>query len=100
GRHLVANRLGGRRPQVARLLVAQVIGFASTSGDRIVRPRCELVLAAADCPGVTAAIGSDLKAEGRVRDDVDPWRGRRLTRTKDRHILGSVGGEGTKTVEE
>ena len=100
GRRVVADRQGRRAPQVASVVVAQIERLARTIGDRIVRPRGELVLAAVHGPGVAAAFGRHLKAEGGVGDDVDPGRRRRLARAEDRHIFPSVLGEAAEPVEE
>src|SRR5688572_1439025 len=68
----VADRLRGRRPKVATLLVPNKDRFARRIDDGIVRPRRQLVLAAVFAPGVTAALRRDLETKARIRDDVDP----------------------------
>ena len=84
---VVADRRGGRAPQVTGVVVAQIKHLARAIADGIVGPWSELVLAAVDRPGVAAAFGRHLKAEFRIGDDIDPGCRRCLTRPEDRHVF-------------
>ena len=68
----VADHGGEWREAAARRLVVDVDRFARPIGDRIVRPRRQLVVAAVAAPGEGRAFGRTVEAERRVRDDVDP----------------------------
>ena len=95
-----ANRQGGRRPQLAGLQVLQIDHLARGVGDRVVRPRGDLVLAAVFRPDMTAAFGRDLKTEARVGNHVDPggWGG--AAGLKDRHVLSPIQVKAARAVEE
>ena len=99
GRGFVANGQRGGAPQFAGVIITQIERFAWTVGNGIVRPRRELVFAAVDGPCVAASLSRRLKAEGRIGDDVDPWRGRRLARAKNRHIFLAALGKSAEPVE-
>ena len=98
--HLVADRQGSRAPQGTSVVVVHIERLPRTIGDRIVRPRGELVLAAVHGPGGAAAFSRHLKAESGIGDDVYPGGRRRLTRAKDRYIFPSVLSKAAETVEE
>ena len=96
----VADRLGGRRPELAGRLVADVdrLAGAGRSRDRSTRrsagsrgcsrPRCSR------CPRPRPGSRSP------VGDDVDPGRGRRRAAVEDGHVLGPVLVEAAEAVEE
>jgi hypothetical protein len=100
GRTLVADRVRGRAPQRAGVIVADIEGFAGTVRDGIIRPGRQLVFPAVDRPCVSAAIGSHLKAETRVGDHVDPRRRCRLTGPQNGNVLLAVIGKSAEPVEE
>src|SRR5688572_26040855 len=91
-----------RRPELARLLVAEKDGFTRRIADGIVSPRRQPVLVAVARPRVarTALRGDESKR--RVRDDVRPWAGREpagiLIDGDD--VLAPVVGEPTDAVEQ
>ena len=62
----LADRCRRRTPQFAAISVAHVKYFAGRIADRIVRPRRQLVLAAVDRPGVSAAFSRRLEAKTQV----------------------------------
>ena len=84
GRVRVADRRGRRAPHLAGLLIAQIQHLAGAIGDRIVRPGSDLMFPAVERPGEAAAIGRNLKTKLRIGDHIDPWRGGRLSRRRER----------------
>src|ERR1019366_2089893 len=74
GRVVATDRQCRWAPQVTRLLVTHIKCLSWAVADRVVGPRCELVLATVDRPGVATAFGRHLEAESRVGDDIDPGR--------------------------
>ena len=98
-RAAVVHGRRGRAPELAGLLVSQIDRFARAIGDRIVRPRRELVLATVHRPRVAAALRGDLEPESRIRNHVDPRRRCRLPRPEQRDVLAAVGGEAAQPVE-
>ncbi len=100
GRAILADRQGGRSPDVAALLIAQVDHLARRIGYRIVRPRRQLILLTVDRPGVAGTLDRDVEAEGRIGDDVDPGRRRRLPGVEDRHVFPSALGKTAEPIEE
>ncbi len=68
-------QLGCGRPEMVGGWLVQVQHFAARVGDGIVRPGCQLVLAAVLGPGVAGASLGDDAAEAFVGDDIDPWCG-------------------------
>ncbi len=96
----VADRLCGGGPDLARRLVADVERLAGGVGHRVVRPRCQLVLATVLRPGVTAALGRDLKAEAGIGDDVDPRGWRTRDAIEDGDVFQPVPVEAARAVEE
>ena len=85
---------------MAGLVVAYVESLAGRVVDRIVGPGGELIFVAVRRPSVTAAFCSDLEAEARIGDDVDPGRRRRLPRPENRHIFLSAFRKSSQPVEE
>ena len=100
GRRGVADRQRRGGPEIACVFVAQIERFARPIAHRIIRPRRDLILTAVDRPRVAAAVGSNLEAERRIGDHVDPRRGRRLAWPEDGHVLASVSREPAETVEK
>ena len=92
------QRRGG--PEVPRLFIAQIDGFAAGIGDGIVVPGGEPELMAVFRPGIGAAPFRHDGAELRVGDHVHPRRGRRLAGGQDRHVLAAVVAETAQAVEE
>src|SRR5688500_1860553 len=84
---LVADRPCGRAPEIPGSVVGNIERLALRIGDRIVRPRSEMVLLAVDRPRRAASFRADLKAETRIGDNIDPRSRRRLTRTEHRYIF-------------
>src|SRR5665811_1894436 len=97
---VVADGKRGRRPDLSTVLVAQVNGFTGAVADRVVRSRCELVLAAIARPCITAALSGDLEAERGIGDDIHPRRGRLLIPVEDGDVLPSILIESANSVEE
>ena len=96
----VADGLGRRAPEIARVVVMQIECLSRIIGDRVVRPGGKLILPAIDRPGVTASLGGHLEPEQRVGDDVDPRCRRGLTGAEDRHIGPSAVAKAAKSVKE
>src|SRR6266542_4166221 len=96
----IADGQRGGTPYLAGLLIAHVDGFAGRIADWIVRPRRELVHPAIDRPRVAGARLGDLKAEGRIRDDIDPGGRRVLSRLETRHVLSPAGGKASQAIED
>src|SRR6185503_8137662 len=74
--------------------------LAGRVADGIVRPRGELVLAAVERPRVARARLGHLKAEARVRHDVDPGRRRAPALLENRDVLAPMVAEAAEAVEE
>ena len=100
GRRFIPHWLRRGSPQIPRRLVLQIEGLAGTVGHGVVAPRRQLMFAAVHGPGVATALRRHLKAEAGIGDHVDPWCGRRLARSKGRHIFPAALGEAAKSVEE
>src|SRR5262245_36220554 len=100
GPRLLSDRQQRGGPQPARVLVADIQDFARWIGDRIVRPRRQLVLAAVAAPGVAGTGFRQLEPEGGVRNHVDPRGGRPLALAQDRDVFAAVVDEAAQAVEE
>src|SRR6185503_10064828 len=100
GGALVTDRQRGRSPKLAGLLVAHIEDFARPVRHGVVRPGRQLGLAAAERPGVAAALDRDLEAERGIGDDIDPWRRYRPPGAENRHVLPSAAGESAEPIEE
>src|SRR5271166_1086016 len=96
----VADGTRCRAPDIAGLVISQIENLALGVAHGIVGPRGELVFAAVGGPGVAAASGRGLEAEGRIGDDVDPGRWRRLARAQYRHIFLAPRRKSSQSVEE
>src|SRR6202789_3854711 len=96
----VADWRGRRSPHLAGLLIAYIQHFARAIGDRIIRPRRDLMFPAVEGPGKAAAVGRHLKSEVRVGDDVDPRRGCGLSRAEESHVLAPLRAEAAQAIEE
>ena len=90
----------GWTPEPAGVLVAHVDGLARRVADGVVRPRRELVLAAVGGPCIAGARLRDLEAQARVRDHVDPRRGRPLALAERDQVLAAVVHEAAQPVVE
>src|SRR5438034_3239210 len=100
GQRVLADRPRGRTPQFATVFVTNVDHLTRSIGDWVVRPGCELVLAAVDRPRIASTIDRHLEAEGGICDDVDPGGRGLLPFAEDRHIFPSVGREAAEAVEK
>ena len=96
----MADRRGRRPPHLAAFLIAQIQHLAGPIGDRIIRPRSDLMFAAVERPGEAAAVGRNLKSKVRIGDHIDPGRGRRLSRTQNSHVFTAFRTESAQAVEE
>ena len=86
----------GRRPDVARVVVAQQHRFGRRIEDRVVGKRREAVLATVHRPGVRCARRGDDGAEVRVGDHVHPRR-RGVVVAVERHdVLAAAVGESSE----
>ena len=98
-------RQGRGRPDLARLLVAQVDHLARRVRTRVVRPRGEAVHLAVARPGVAQAGLGHQASESRVGQHVGPG-GRRQGRSTrggavdDDHVLAAIPGEPSEAVPE
>ena len=99
-RFLTADRLGGRAPQLAAVVVADIDRLAHRVADGVVGPRGELVLAAVPRPRIARPGLGDLEPERLVGDHVQPgcWGG--LSGAEDGDVLTPVACEATEPVEE
>jgi hypothetical protein len=93
------DRQAGRTPGQPAVLVAHVEHFTRRVADRIVRPRCQLVLPTVVGPGVASPRLGDVEAEARVRHDVDPGSWCPLSLAKHGDVLPAVGCEPSDAVE-
>ena len=100
GRPLTPDRLRGRAPEVAGVVVADVEGFACWVADGVVGPRRQLVFPAVLGPGVPTAGLGHLEPERLVGDHVEPGSWGRLTGAEDGHVLTPIITEAAEPVEE
>ena len=91
---------GRRRPDLARLVVAQVERLAGRVRDRIVRPRGDPIRLAVALPGEARPALRDQEPEARIRDDVDPRRRRRLAGMQVDHVLAAIRCEPAQAIGE
>ena len=96
---LVPYRERRRAPEHPTLLVAHIEHVARRVAHGIVRPGREQVLLAVDGPGASGARVGHEAAEIRIREDVDPRRGRPLSLTEHHHVFASVGIEAAQAIE-
>ncbi len=89
-RLLDPDRQRRRRPQGAAVEIVDVENLTGAIADRIVGPGGELVVAAVLRPGIAAAFGGDLEAEGGIGDDIDPRRRRRLSGSQHGNVLATI----------
>src|SRR6202044_4023768 len=96
----ISGGRGGRPPQLAGFLIAQIQNLARAIRDGIVGPRGDLVFSAVEGPSETAAGRRNLKPKVRIGDHVDPRRGGRLPRAQMDHVFLALGGKPSQAVEE
>ena len=85
-----ADRNNGWPPNVAVVIIPDIEGLTRRVADGIVRPWCELVLAAVHRPAVARTGLGDLKAELRICHHVHPGRRSPLPLAQDRDVLAAT----------
>src|SRR5262245_43440800 len=95
-----SHRQGSRRPEPPGLLVPNIEGFTADIGDRIVVPRCEAESMAILLPRVGTAAFRNERAEGRIAQNIHPWRGRDLARWQQDHVFAPIARKAAKPVKE
>ena len=78
GAAVLAGEKRSRRPVLARGFIPQINDFAARIDNRIVAPGSQAIELAVAGPGVTGAPLGNQKPEIRVRNHIDPRRGRQL----------------------
>ncbi|KFB72658.1 MAG: hypothetical protein AW09_002150 [Candidatus Accumulibacter phosphatis] len=101
--HIGRRRAHGqrcRRPELAGLFIAQVEGFATRIGHRVVVPRGQTEFVRVLAPGVGNAAFRNDAAKMRIRQDVDPRCRRHLLRREKDDVLAAVWRESSQAIEQ